>query len=79
MNTLAQSIPPRIRQIIYSVLAIIVALEAIFDLVPAGWENKILSALTVLGFGVAFGNVSTPPPPPPANGGVPEQFPGEFP
>ena len=78
MNTLAQSIPPRIRQIIYSVLATAVALEAIFDLVPAGWENKILSALTVLGFGVAFGNVSTPPPPPPPNGGVPEQFPNEF-
>lgn len=78
MNTLAQSIPPRIRQVIYSVLATVVALEAIFDVVPDVWEGKILSALTVLGFGVALGNVSTTPPPPPP-GGVPEQFPGEFP
>jgi hypothetical protein len=79
MNTLAQSIPPRIRQVIYSVLATIVALEAIFDVVPDEWQGKILSALTVLGFGVAFGNVSTPPTPlPPPSGGVPEQFPGEF-
>ena len=79
MNTLAQSIPPRIRQIIYSVLATAVALEAIFDIVPDAWEGKILSALTVLGFGVAFGNVSTPAPqPPPDNGDLVENFPDEF-
>jgi hypothetical protein len=65
MNNHAQSIPARVRQTIYTVLATAVALEAIFDVVPDVWEGKILSALTVLGFGVALGNVSTLPPPPP--------------
>lgn len=58
MNSIAQAIPARIRQVIYTVLATLVALEAIFDVVPDVWEGKILSALTVLGFGVALGNVS---------------------
>lgn len=57
MKNLAQSIPTGARQAIYSVLATLVALEAIFDVVPDVWEGKILSALTVLGFGVALGNV----------------------
>jgi hypothetical protein len=37
----------------------------VFDVIPAGWESKIIAALVVLGFGVAVGNVSTPLPPPP--------------
>ena len=58
MFNLAQSIPAAWRTAIYSTLATLVALEAIFDIVPDVWEGKILSALTVLGFGVAVGNVS---------------------
>ena len=65
IRTLAQSVPPKWRTAIYSTLATLVGLEAIFDLIDAGWENKILAALVVLGFGVAVGNVSTPLPPPP--------------
>ena len=61
MKNLAQSIPVRWRQAIYSVLGTLVALEAIFDLVDDNWEGKILSALAVLGFGVAFGNTSEQP------------------
>ena len=57
MKNLAQSIPPHIRQTIYTVLGTAIALEAIFDVVPDVWEGKVLSALAVLGFGVAFGNV----------------------
>ena len=64
-RTLAQSIPSGWRTAIYSTLATLVGLEAVFDLVPAGVESKILAALVVLGFGVAVGNVSTPLPPPP--------------
>ena len=54
--TLAQAIPVRVRQAIYSILATAVALEAIFDIVPDVWEGKVLSALAVLGFGVAVSN-----------------------
>lgn len=54
--TLAQAIPLRFRQTIYSVLATLVGLEAIFDLIDDGWEVKILSALVVLGFGTALSN-----------------------
>ena len=79
MKNLAQMIPAKYRTAIYSVLGTLVGLEAIFDLIPAGWESKILATLVVLGFGTAALNVSSPPPPPPPNGGVPEQFPGAFP
>lgn len=58
MKNLAQAIPAKWRAGIYSVLATLVALEAIFDVVPDVWEGKILSALTVLGFGIAVGNVT---------------------
>ena len=57
-KTLAQAIPAKARTFVYSTLATLVALEAIFDVVPDVWEGNILSALTVLGFGVALGNVS---------------------
>jgi ABC-type phosphate transport system permease subunit len=59
MRNLAQSIPAKYRTAIYSILATAVGLEAIFDVVEAGWENKIMAALVVLGFGVAVGNVQS--------------------
>ena len=58
MKNLAQSIPAKIRTVIYSILGMAVGLEAIFDVLPAVAENKILAALVVLGFGVAVGNVA---------------------
>lgn len=58
MKNLAQAIPAVWRQGIYSVLATLIALEAIFDVVPDVWEGKVLAALAVLGFGVAVGNVN---------------------
>ena len=45
-------------RVIYSILGMAVGLEAIFDVLPAVVENKILAALVVLGFGVAVGNVA---------------------
>ena len=57
MKNLAQSIPPKVRTAIYSVLGTLVGLEAIFDVVPDVLEGKLLKALTVLGFGVAVANV----------------------
>ena len=65
--TLAQAIPVRYRQAIYSILATLVLLEGIFDVVDDGLEGKILAALVVFGFGVSLSNTKTlPPPPPPA-------------
>ncbi len=58
MKNLAQAIPAKIRTVIYSILGMAVGLEAIFDVLPAVVENKILAALVVLGFGVAVGNVA---------------------
>ena len=63
MKTFAQSIPPKWRTAVYSTLATLVGLEAVFDVVPDVWEGKILAALVVLGFGVAVGNVPSDPPP----------------
>ncbi len=70
IRTLAQSVPPKWRTAIYSTLATLVGLEAIFDVVDGDLESKILAALVVLGFGVAVGNV--------APTGAPEEYPGEF-
>jgi hypothetical protein len=55
--TLAQAIPARYRQVAYSVLGTLVGLEAIFDVVPDVLEGKLLAALVVFGFGVAYSNV----------------------
>lgn len=58
--TLAQSIPAKFRQGLYSVLATAIGLEAIFDVVPDVLEGKLLQALAVLGFGIAVSNVTKP-------------------
>lgn len=71
MRNIAQMIPAKYRTIIYSILGTLVGLEAIFDLIDAGWESKILSALVVLGFGTAALNV-------PPSRSVPENYPDEF-
>lgn len=55
-KTLAQAIPVRARQAIYSILATAVLLETVWDVVPDVLEGKLLATLTVLGFGVALGN-----------------------
>ena len=57
---LATRIPVKIRQTIYTVLAALIAVEAVWDVVPPVLEGKVLATLSVLGFGVALGNtVST--------------------
>jgi hypothetical protein len=62
IRTLAQSVPPKWRTAIYSTLATLVGLEAIFDVVPAGIESKILAALVVLGFlAVVSGYINAAP------------------
>lgn len=50
---IADYLPAKARAVIYSVLGAAVALEAVWDLVPEPIEGKVLSTLTVLGFGLA--------------------------
>lgn len=52
----ADLIPAKARAAIYSVLGAAIALEAIWDLIPSVLEGKVLTTLTVLGFGLALGN-----------------------
>ena len=62
--TVAQMIPEKVRQAIYAVLPTLVALELLFDLIPAGVETKIVGVLVILGFGTAFANTPKFLPPP---------------
>jgi len=54
-------IPPKVRKTIYVILSTAYGLELIFDLIPAGTENKVLQALAFLGFGMAAINTQTKP------------------
>ena len=56
---IAQRIPLPIRQTIYAVLGAAIAVEAVWDVVPAVLEGKVLATLSVLGFGVALGNTTS--------------------
>jgi hypothetical protein len=83
-TTLAQAIPEKIRNAIYFVLSILFTVELALDafdygLIPMKPQAAAFSVLGALGFAMASANtnISTPPLPPP-NGGVPENFPGEF-
>jgi hypothetical protein len=52
-DKIADLLPPWARRVIYVTLGTATALEAIWDLVPAVLEGKVLLSLTVLGFGLA--------------------------
>jgi len=52
-NKIADWIPAKARAAVYTVLGALVALEAVWDFVPSPLEGKLLSTLTVLGFGLA--------------------------
>ena len=81
INNIASYLPPKVRAVVYSVLAALILLEQVWDLLPDKWDGKVVATLSILGFGMAAVN-ATPPttsPPPPDDGGVPPQFEGEFP
>jgi hypothetical protein len=50
---IAGLIPATARRVVYSVLGAAIALEAIWDIVPAPIEGKVLATLSALGFGLA--------------------------
>ena len=56
IRTLAEYIPPKARTIIYSILGLAIALEAIWDVVPAELDGKVLATVSALGFGLAAAN-----------------------
>ena len=80
LNTIAGFLPPKIRATVYTVLATLILLSQVWDVIPDKWDGKVLATLSILGFGMAAVNATPPPlpPPPPDNGGVPENYPGEF-
>jgi len=70
-QTIADYLPPRVRLFLYITIPLFVALEAIWDFLPNGYEDKITSSLTILGFGLAASQVpARDPQRPPANEGL---------
>lgn len=57
---IADLIAPRYRKIIYTVLGTLLAIEAIWNVVPDGLESRAIATLGALGFVLARGNTTTP-------------------
>lgn len=49
-------LPPKVRRAVYVVLSTALALEAVWDLVPASLEGRLLQSLAALGFVLAATN-----------------------
>ena len=58
MTNIASLIPARYRAAIYTILGAAIAVEAVWDLVPAALEGKVLATLSALGFGMAAANTA---------------------
>jgi hypothetical protein len=52
-------LPPNVRKAIYVVLSTALALEAVWDVVPAALEGRLLQSLAALGFVLAATNTNT--------------------
>lgn len=61
MEQLSNLLPPKVRRIIYSVLATLYLWELIFDVIPDGAQTRIVNALAVAGFGIAAKHTFTKP------------------
>jgi len=73
------SIPASARRALYGLFGLVIVLEGIFQVLPEDWSLKMIALWGVFNSLMALANSSTPPlPPPPPNGGVDEEFPGEF-
>lgn len=53
-ETIADILPVKARRIIYVIVPVFVILEAIWDFLPNGYEDKVLASLTALGFTLAL-------------------------
>ena len=56
IRSVASYIPAKIRAVIYSVLALAIALEAIWNVIPDAFDGRVLQTVSGLGFGLALGN-----------------------
>lgn len=56
---IADLLPPRARKAVYTVLATLLAVEAIWNVVPDGYEGRIVATLAALGFVLARSNTPT--------------------
>lgn len=72
------SIPLQVRRTLYGLFGLVIVLEGIFDVMPEDWSLKLIALWGVFNSLMALANSATPTPLPPPNGGIPEQFPGEF-
>lgn len=58
-TTLAQAVPEKVRHFIYSVLAVLIPLEALVDVIPSDAERVVMLLIGLLGFGMAASNTGT--------------------
>lgn len=58
-RTIAEWIPAKARAVIYTVLGTAILLEAVWNVLPAVLEGKVLATASVLGFGLAVANTPT--------------------
>lgn len=54
---IADLLAPQVRRVVYTVLGCVLALEAIWNIVPDGIESRLVATLGALGFVLARGNV----------------------
>ena len=64
MTTFASFIPLRARQVIYSLFALIAALQQVWHFIPAEYDARMMATLTILSGALALGNTGTTPNPP---------------
>ncbi len=57
IRSVATYVPAKVRGVIYTVLGTAIALEAVWGVIPEQVEAKALTTLSILGFGLALGNV----------------------
>jgi hypothetical protein len=72
VHDMASYLPPKARRVIYSLLGLLTTLELIWDVVPDGWETRLVLTAGAFGFGMAAVNTRPLPPPPPPVEAVPE-------
>jgi hypothetical protein len=53
---IADLLPAKVRRAVYRVLAALLAVEAVWNVVPDGTESRIVATLAALGFVLAAGN-----------------------
>ncbi len=53
---IADLLPARVRRVVYRTLAALLAVEAVWNVVPDGTESRIVATLAALGFVLAAGN-----------------------